>query len=416
MQRIGDIKKGMSVNVNKLFGHPKEKLPDDVVIVSALRTPLTKAFKGGLKDTAPEEMLAHVLRGVIDDSGINSSLIEDIQVGNVLQPSIGAFNSRMAQMIANIPVKVPISSVNRQCSSGLESCALIAAKIKSGVIDIGIGCGVESMSLFSMKTMFVPEKLSPKVNEVELAKDCTIPMGQTSDIMAHQFKLTRKELDQFSVDSHKKAANAQKNGHFAKEILPIKVNFKSDDKSVKELILKHDDGIREGSTLESMGKLKASFSSDGLSHPGNSSQMTDGAAAVLLMRRSTANKLGMKILAKFVNHVVIGVPPKIMGVGPSEAIPLVLKNTGLEIEDIDIFEINEAFASVVVLAIKKLNLNPKKVNPNGGAIAFGHPLGCTGSRQIATIINELKRTNKNYGIVTMCLGAGMGAAAIIQNE
>lgn len=416
MNRINSIQKELTLNTKRLFSQPGQKSPDDVVIVSTIRTPLTKANKGGLKDTAPEEMLAHVMKGVIDASGIDAGLIDDIQVGNVLQPSIGAFNARMAQMLAGIPIKVPISCVNRMCSSGLESCALIAAKIKSGTIDIGIGCGVESMSFYSMKNMINHQTVSPKVHQNDLAKDCLLPMGVTSDILAENFNLKREELDQFSAESHKKAANAKANGYFKKEILAIKTKVKGKDGKETEVLVSEDDGVRPETSLESLAKLKPSFRSNGYSHPGNSSQMTDGAAAVLMMRRSVADKLGLKVLGKFVHHVVIGVPPKIMGIGPSEAIPLVLQNTGLSLKDIDIFEINEAFASVVVIAMKKLNIDPKKINPNGGAIAFGHPLGATGSRQITTLINELKRTNKRYGIVTMCLGAGMGAAAIIENE
>jgi len=398
------------------FGTPGQKCPNDVVIVSALRTPLTKSRKGPLKDSAPEVLLAHVLQAVVKDSGIDPKLIEDIQVGNVLQPGAGALTARIGELLSGIPDKVPIAAINRQCSSGLEACSIIASKIKSGLISIGIGSGVENMSLYDMQSSVDVEKLSEETFATEKTQNCLIGMGETSEIITDKFGMTRDEFDKFALESFKRASQARKNGWFKEEIAPMKAKVKDSQGKVSEVLVTEDDGIRDDATLESLKKLKPSFRPNGSSHPGNSSQLTDGAAAVLLMRRETAEKLGMKIIGKFINHVVVGVPPEIMGIGPAEVIPVAVANAGLKLTDIDIFEINEAFASVAVYTVKKLNLDPLKVNPKGGAIALGHPLGCTGARQLATLLTELKRTKKRLGVISMCIGTGMGAAAVIEAE
>ena len=416
MNRIHKINNELTPHLKMSIGIPNQPLPDDVVIISALRTPHTKAAKGLLKDTAPEILLAHVLRETIKQTYVDPLLIGDIIVGNVLQPSAGVFPARMAQFLADLPLKVPISVVNRFCASGLEACALIAAKIKAGFIDIGIGAGVESMSFYEMKNLTANYKFGSQALAHPLACKCLIPMGQTSDNICKQFGLTQQELDTFAVNSHKKADFATKNGFFKHELVPISTTFVDKNNKPQTVIVTQDGDIRDQASLESLSKLKPVFTQNGLTTSGNSSQMTDGASAVLLTRRSFANKLGLKIIGKFISHSVVGVPPEIMGVGPAEAIPLALKAAGLDKDQIDIFEINEAFASVAVLTIKKLGLDPLKVNPNGGAIAFGHPLGSTGSRQFATLLAELKRTNKKYGVISMCLGTGMGAAAVIERE
>lgn len=417
MDRISKLSSNVKQSNNNLkgFGQVGVKSPEDVVIVSALRTPFTKANRGLLKDTAPEVLLATVLKALIKDSGLDPAMIEDMQVGNVNQPAAGAVTARIAQMIAEFPVSVPVAAINRQCSSGLEACVIIASKIKSGLIEIGIGCGVESMSMYSMNDIVDPSKLSEQAFENTNSQNCLLNMGETSEIMAERFKITRKQVDAFASESFRKAVEAQKNGLFKDELVSVKTQVKDKDGKNKDVIVTVDDGIRLTST-ETLGKLKPSFRGDGISHAGNSSQVVDGAAAVLLMSRKMAERLDMKILGKFITHAVIGVAPDIMGVGPTVAIPMALKNANLSIDDIDIFEINEAFASVAVLCMRELKINPAKVNPKGGAIAFGHPLGVTGARQIATLLTELKRTDKKLGVISMCIGTGMGAAAVIERE
>lgn len=397
------------------FGKIGVKCPNDVVIVSALRTPFTKSGRGGLKDTAPEVILATVVKAVVQDSKIDPTLIEDMQVGNVNQPAAGALTARVAQLLAELPIKVPVAAVNRQCSSGLEACAIIASKIKTGLIECGMGCGVESMTMFSMNDIVDPAKLSDQTFDSPVASNCLLGMGETSEIMAEKYKITRKEVDAYAAESFKRALDAQNKGLFDKELVPVKTATKDKDGKATPVTVTKDDGIRPTS-LETLGKLKPSFRGDGISHAGNSSQVVDGAAAVLLMSRRLAEKLGLKILGKMITHSVVGVPPEIMGIGPTVAIPMALANAGITTKDVDIYEINEAFASVALLAIRELKLDHTKVNPKGGAIAFGHPLGATGARQVATLLTELKRTNKKIGVISMCIGTGMGAAAVLEAE
>jgi len=392
------------------------KSGDDVVIVAAVRTPLTKAKRGGLKDTPPEIMVSTVLKAVAERAKLDPKLVEDIIIGNVSQPGAGAFTSRMAQFLAGYPDTVPLAVTNRQCSSGLEAVAIIASKIKAGLIDIGIAGGVESMSLYDMQSSLNPESLSESIFENEQARNCLIPMGQTSENVAEKYKVTREKQDRFAVESHRKAAAAQENGLFNEEIVPIKTSIKGADGKTTAVTLTKDDGIRKDTTFEGLQKLKPAFKKDGTTTAGNSSQVTDGAAAVILARRSTAQKLGLPILGRFLAHAVAGVPPEIMGVGPAFAIPKALEKAKLKISDIDIFELNEAFASQAIYCVEALGIDPKKVNPKGGAIALGHPLGCTGARQVATLFPELRRTKGRYGVISMCIGTGMGAAAVFELE
>eukprot|EP00916_Digyalum_oweni_P004261 GHVL01007513.1.p1 GENE.GHVL01007513.1~~GHVL01007513.1.p1 ORF type:complete len:406 (+),score=72.15 GHVL01007513.1:36-1253(+) len=387
------------------------KNPSDVVICGALRSPLTKSRKGGLAKCAPEDILAPVLKELIKQTGIPLDQIGDICIGNVLQPGAGAVSSRMAQFLADIPDTVPLHVVNRQCSSGLQAVADIAASIRAGYINVGIAGGVESMSQNDMNDSLNPEKISESVFEHETARNCLMPMGLTSENVASKYSISRKDQDEFAAHSHAKALNAAKNGYFLKEIVPICV--KSDG---SQTIISKDDGIRESTTVEGLAKLKAAFQKDGTTTAGNSSQVSDGAAVVLLASREAAQKLALPILAKFVNFKAVGCDPTIMGIGPAVAIPAVLNSAKMKIDKIDIFELNEAFASQAVYCARKLEIPQEKINPKGGAIALGHPLGCTGARQVATLIPELKRQNKRYGIVSMCIGTGMGAAAIIENE
>lgn len=389
--------------------------PDDVIICCAVRTALTKGSRGGFKDIYPEDLLMALFKGLLSRVNIDPQLIQDICIGNVLQPGSGAVTSRMAELMAGYKESTPIFTVNRQCSSGLQAVANIAGAIKAGYIDIGIGGGVESMTHYDMMSTLQPEKLSEDVFEHESARNCLMSMGITSENVAEKYGIKRISQDLLAVESHAKAAKAQKMGNFKDEIIPIKAKVKGADGKVEYKIIDRDDGIRENTTLETLAKLKPAFQEGGSTTAGNSSQVSDGAALVLLARRSAAEKYNLPILARFVTFVAVGVPPEIMGIGPAIAIPAVLSKAGLTMDDIDIFEINEAFGSQACYCVSKLGIPNEKLNPNGGAIALGHPLGCTGARQIATLLPELKRRQCKYGIVSMCIGTGMGAAAVIEN-
>ena len=387
------------------------KTDEDVVIVGALRSAVTKARKGGLAQCAPEEILGNVLKALIAQTKVDPKLIEDVAIGNVLPPGGGATQARQAALWAGIPNTAAVNTVNRQCSSGRATVNQIANEIVTHQIDIGIAGGVESMTL-NYGAGVMPAKMSDAVQENEEAADCLLPMGITSENVAERFGVTRERQDAFAAESFRRAAEAQKAGKFKSEIVPVK--YVDDDG--KERFVDADDGIREGVTKESLAKLKPAFAANGVTHAGNASQVSDGAAAVLLTRRSVAKKLGLPILAKFAGASVVGVPPNIMGVGPAFAIPRVLEKAGLKTGDVDIYEINEAFASQALFSVEKLGLDLAKVNPVGGAIALGHPLGATGSRQIATALAEAKRTNAKIIVTSMCVGTGMGMASVIINE
>ncbi len=310
----------------------------------------------------------------------------------------------MAQISCGIPYTTALSTVNRQCSSGLQAVANIANAITSGQIEIGIGAGFESMSTHQMHKQPMPDVDWDKMQTCKDAMDCLIPMGVTSENVSKMYGLTREKLDEFAAQSHIKAANARAKGLFVDEIVPVD--------GVKE-----DDGIRPQTTPESLKKLKPVFDpKHGSTTAGNASQLTDGAAAVILMSRQEANKRNLPILGVWRSFVVKGVPPNIMGIGPAIAIPPACAKAGVTVDDIDVFEINEAFASQASWCVDELNIPMEKVNPNGGAIALGHPLGATGARQIATLLHEMNRTGKRYGVVSMCIGTGAGAAAVLEVE
>lgn len=397
--------------------------PRDAVIVQAIRTPLCRARKGGLAKLPPSVLLSTVLHGVLlkepqkmnarasDDSFlILPDSVQDICVGNVLSPPTAAVSFRMAALSSGFPHTTSISTTNRQCSSGLQAIANIAHAIQCGSINIGIGAGVESMSMNPMHKLyedFPPEVDWDVVQSCDNSKDvmdCLIPMGVTSENVAKQYHLNRRTLDEFAANSHQKAAKAQSLGKFVSEIIPV-----GD--------IAQDDGIRPATTAEKLALLKPVFDKEnGSTTAGNSSQLTDGAAAVLLMSREEAIKRKLPILGVFRSYAVEGVPPKIMGVGPVYAIPSALEKASLLTEDIDVYELNEAFASQAYYSIQALKLDPAKVNPNGGAIALGHPLGCTGARLVVSLLYEMRRERKRRGVVSMCIGTGMGAAAVIEVE
>ena len=384
------------------------KREDDIVVVSALRTPLCRARKGGLAKVFPHELLEAVLKATLAKfPSLNPSDIDDLCVGNVLLPPSGFAALRMAQLQSGIPASTSLQTVNRQCASGLEAVAQIANSLACGSIRVGIAAGVESMSLTPMHKMEPPAmnwdvvKANTKTTK---AMDCLIPMGITSENVVKTYGLERGPLDDFAAQSHQKAARARAAGKFDSEIVPVG--------SVTQ-----DDGIRPTTTYETLSQLKPVFDkTNGVTTAGNSSQTTDGAACVLLVTRREAKTRGLPILGIWRGYATKGVPPKIMGIGPAVAIPAVLSQVGLTIDDIDIFEINEAFASQATWSVNELQIPAHKVNPNGGAIALGHPLGATGARMVATLLHELHREKKRYGIISMCIGTGMGAAAVLEVE
>ncbi|EEU40475.1 uncharacterized protein NECHADRAFT_58500 [Fusarium vanettenii 77-13-4] len=357
-----------------------EKHPDDIVVTAACRSAFTKGGKGGFKDTQAADLITGVLKAILDRSKINPALVEDLCVGTVLAPGGGATEMRAASLAAGFPESIAVRSLNRQCSSGLQATVDVANQIKTGMIDIGIGAGVESMSL---------------------------QYGPGADL-----GITRAAQDAFAASSYQKAVKAQKAGLFDEEIAPLKVKVEDKEGNIKEITVSRDDGVRDGITAESLGKIRPAFAKDGSIHAGNASQISDGAAAVLLMKRSTAEKLGQKILGKYVCASVVGVKPLLMGQGPWKAIPKALEQAGISKDDVDIWEINEAFASQCLWCANELGIPQEKINPKGGAIAFGHPLGCTGARQVSTLLYELKRTGQRVGATSMCVGTGMGMAAI----
>ncbi|TVY39784.1 3-ketoacyl-CoA thiolase,peroxisomal, partial [Lachnellula subtilissima] len=388
-----------------------QKNPDDIVVTACLRTAFTKGGKGGFKDTPAADMLVGALKSLIERSNIDPGLVEDIAVGSVLPPGGGATEFRAAALAAGFPVSAAVRSLNRQCSSGLQACVDIANAISSGMIEIGVGAGVESMSL-----QYGPgavTEFSELLDSHPEAKNCKVSMGLLSEKMAKDRNVPRTVQDAFAASSYQKAVKAQAAGLFDEEIAPLKVKWE-DPKTgeVKEITVAKDDGVRDGITAESLAKIKPAFAKDGSIHAGNASQISDGAAAVLLMKRSTAERLGQKILGKYVAASVAGVAPLLMGIGPWAAIPKVFEKTGISKDDVDIFEINEAFASQCVWCSNELGIDMNKINPKGGAIAFGHPLGCTGARQVSTLLYELKRRGEKVGVTSMCIGTGMGMAAV----
>lgn len=414
MERLANLTKQLQVNETSGTAKLYEKHPDDVVITAAYRTPLTKGGKGPLKDMQTSELLVELVKGVLDRVKLDPKLIEDVNVGNVLRPGAGANEHRAAMLAAGIPYSVPFEAVNRQCSSGLMAVNNIANKITSGQISIGLAGGVESMSsdYGPQAAPNLPESLK---KHAEAAK-CLVPMGITSENVASQYHISRAEQDRYAAASYQKAEAAQKAGLFNDEIIPIKARILDDDDKEHEILVEKDDGIRYGVTPQSLSKIRPAFKKDGVTHAGNSSQVTDGAGAVILMRRSVAEKLGQPILAKYVHCKVVGVPPDLMGIGPGVAVPALLKELNLTVDNVDIFEINEAFASQVLQSLQAAGIPESKVNPKGGAIAIGHPLGATGARQFSTLLTELKRTGKKVGVTSMCIGSGMGAAALVVAE
>ncbi|CAK1361319.1 3-ketoacyl-CoA thiolase A, peroxisomal [Cercospora beticola] len=386
-----------------------QKNPDDIVITLAIRTPLCKGKKGGLKDTPLDGIVFKLLEQVVRKSNIDPALVEDICLGNV-SDSKAAYYNRAAMLAAGFPNTTAGSSVNRFCSSGLKAVQDIANQIEHGDIEIGVALGAESMTAGGdrLERPFFEDIL--KANQE--ARDCMMPMGQTSENVGKDFNITREQQDRYAAESYRRAEVAQKAGWFDDEIVPIKAMVDG-----KEVTLTRDEGPRYGTTFEALNKIRPAFPDFGdRSTGGNSSQVTDGAAAVMLMKRSKALELNQPILAKFVGATVAGLAPRIMGIGPSIAVPKLLSKYNLTIDDIDVVELNEAFASMAVYCKDVLKIPHEKMNVRGGAIALGHPLGCTGARQIVTGLSEARRQKKKILLTTMCIGTGQGMAGLFVNE
>jgi len=381
-----------------------------------VRTAVGKAKRGSFKNTGPDNLLAPVLKHLVQTTPqIKPELYGDVVIGTVLPPGAqGATEVRVASLLAGLPDIVPCTTVNRQCSSGLQAIANVASAIKAGYYDIGIAGGVESMSSNSM------DRWDGGINQEALqhpsAKGCYLNMGQTSENVAERYGVSRETQDQFAALSHKKAAEAIKAGKFRDEIVPVTVTVEDDKGNSKTITVSQDEGVRADTTAEKLGKLRPVFKEGGSTTAGNSSQVSDGAAACIVTKRSVAQKLGLPIFGVFRSFAAVGVEPAVMGIGPAVAIPAAVQKAGISLQDVDVYEINEAFASQAVYCVQKLGIPVEKVNPNGGAIALGHPLGCTGARQTATLLNELKRRNARFGVVSMCIGSGMGAAAVYERE
>jgi acetyl-CoA acyltransferase len=372
---------------------------ESAVIIDCLRTPIGKANKGALRNTRPDDMAATVIRALLDKyPGVPKDEVEDVILGCAMPEAESGMNmARIAALRAGLPDIVPGVTINRFCSSGLQSIAMAADRIRAGSARIIIAGGSESMSMLPM----AGNKFAPNPWLVDHHPEIYMGMGLTAERLQRKYGISREEQDAFSLRSHTNALNAQDSGAFNEEIVPVGG-------------LDKDEGPRTDTSLEALAKLKPVFHAQGTVTAGNSSQMSDGAAAALVMSESKARELGLRPMARFVSFAAAGVPPEIMGIGPAVAIPKALALGRLKLSDIDVIELNEAFAVQALAVIRQVGLDRDRVNVNGGAIALGHPLGCTGAKLTATILREMKRRTARYGMVTMCVGGGQGAAGIFE--
>jgi acetyl-CoA acyltransferase len=407
----------------------------EAVIVSSVRTPIGRAFKGTLRATRPDELAAVAIKGALDRvPQLDPKEIEDVILGCAMPEAEQGMNvARIASLRAGLPVEVSAITINRFCSSGLQAIANAAERIMAGAAEVMVAGGTESMSMIPMGG----NKISPNPWLVEHYPDAYLSMGLTAERLAKRFSITREAADEFSLRSHQKAMAAIQAGKFDDETVAVPVSFTlpnsrnghgsgldsrgrlspqgQGELKREEIIFKVDEGPRADTSLEALAALKPAFHVKGTVTAGNSSQMSDGAAAAVVMSAERARALGIKPLARFVAFATAGYKPEEMGLGPVFAIPKALKLSGLKLSEIDVIELNEAFAAQSLAVMQESGLDPERVNPNGGAIALGHPLGCTGAKLTATIIREMKRRNAKYGLVTMCVGGGMGAAGIFEN-
>ncbi|MEW6201867.1 MAG: thiolase family protein [bacterium] len=385
------------------------------VIVSACRTAVGRAKRGILAQTRPDDLGGIVVREAVKRAAIDENLVEDVILGCAMPEASQGMNvARIINFCAGLPMEVPAATINRFCASGLEAIHIVAAKIMTGTIDIGVAGGVESMTMVPMGG-FNP---SPNPRLMEEWSETYCPMGITAENVAKNFNVTKEEQDTYACESQRKAVEAIKSGAFKEQIVPVKAvieNIGADDKvNKKEVVFDTDECPRAGTTLEGLAGLKPAFALKGTVTAGNSSPMNDGAAALVLMSEEKAKELGCTILAYYRYYVSVGVPPEIMGVGPLYAIRKLFEKTGLTKDDIDLFEINEAFASQAYYCVKELGLDLAKVNVNGGAIALGHPLGCTGAKLTTQLVYEMQEHKARYGVVAMCIGGGMGSAGLFE--
>ncbi|URV79520.1 acetyl-CoA C-acetyltransferase [Bacillus velezensis] len=387
----------------------------EAVIVAGARTPVGKAKKGSLAAVRPDDLGALCVKETLKRAGGYEGNIDDLIIGCATPEAEQGLNmARNIGALAGLPHTVPAITVNRYCSSGLQSIAYGAEKIMIGAGDTVIAGGAESMSQVPM----MGHVTRPNIVLAEHAPEYYMSMGHTAEQVAETYGVSREDQDAFAVRSHQNAAKALKEGKFNDEIVPVEVSLTEvgDDHKPrkKQFIFSQDEGVRPGTSADVLAKLRPAFSKTGTVTAGNSSQTSDGAAAVMLMDREKASSLGLAPLVKFRSFAVGGVPPEVMGIGPIEAIPRALKLAGLELQDIGLFELNEAFASQAIQVIRSLGIDEEKVNVNGGAIALGHPLGCTGTKLTLSLIHEMKRRNEQFGVVTMCIGGGMGAAGVFE--
>ncbi len=391
----------------------------DAYIVAATRSPVGKAPRGMLKNVRPDDLLAHVLKSAVAQCpGLDLNEVGDVIAGCAMPEGEQGMNvARIGLLLAGFPDTVPGMTLNRFCSSGLQAVADAAARIRLGEADVMIAAGTESMSMVPMggnKPSFSPAIFARDEN-VGIAYG----MGITAERVASQWKVSREDQDLFAADSHRRAVAASDGGEFSNEITPYDINDRLPDLNTREIVVKtrkaaQDEGPRRDTSVEALAKLKPAFAAKGSVTAGNSSQMSDGAGAVVLMSEAAVKRYNLKPLGRFVAYAVAGVPPDVMGIGPVKAIPKVLQQAGLSQSQLDWIELNEAFAAQSLAVIRELGLDPAKVNPLGGAIALGHPLGATGAIRVATLLHGMRRHNRKYGMVTMCIGTGMGAAGVFE--
>jgi acetyl-CoA acyltransferase len=393
----------------------KDFFMQEAYIVAGFRTAVTKSKKGGFRFMRSDELAIELIQGLMKSlPALEHKLIDDVIVGNAVPEAEQGLQFGRIIAAKALGIEVPGITINRYCASGLESIAMATAKIRTGMADCIIAGGTESMSM-------VPTAGWKTVPAYSIAKDepdYYLSMGLTAEAVANEYSVSREDQDAFALASHQKAKHAIDNGHFKKGILPIEITEtyinENNKKATRNFTVDTDEGVRADTTLEALAKLKPAFAVKGTVTAGNSSQTSDGASFVVVMSERLMQSLGLKPIGRLVNCAVAGVHPRIMGIGPIEAVPKVLKQAGMHLDQIDLFELNEAFASQALAVIRTLGLDQEKVNINGGAIALGHPLGCTGSKLTVQIINDLERLNKRYGIVTACVGGGQGVAGIIE--
>lgn len=388
----------------------------EAYIIAGFRTAVTKSKRGGFRFYRPDDLAVDVIKGLLASvPELDSKRVDDLIVGNAVpEAEQGLQIGRMISVRA-LGISVPGVTVNRYCASGLETIAMATAKIRCGMADCIIAGGTESMTMVPTSGW----KPVPSYSVASETPDYYLGMGLTAEAVSKEYNITREQQDEFSLHSHQKAKNAIDNGYFKSGILPMNVEEiyvdENNKKQKRNFVVDTDEGVRADTSIEALAKLKPVFAQGGTVTAGNSSQTSDGAAFVIVMSEKMMNELNLKPIARLVNCASAGVHPRIMGIGPVEAVPKVLKQAGMNLSQIDLIELNEAFASQSLAVIKTLELDPSKVNINGGAIALGHPLGCTGAKLTIQIINDMKRLNKKYGIVTACVGGGQGIAGIIEN-